>query len=95
MSELTPYICVTDARTAIEWYVEVLGAEVVIDPIIMDDGHVGHVELAVDGARWMMREAFEAAGVAVEASGTAMVRGPSARAPAARPAKVSGGTLAA
>ena len=101
MSELTPYICVADARAAIEWYVEVLGAEVVFDPIIMDDGRVGHVELAADGARWMMSEEFESAGVAapaadrgsdvtlhltvadvdalaaaVEASGTAMVRGP-------------------
>ena len=38
MGELTPYICVADARRAIEWYVDVLGAEVVLDPIVMDDG---------------------------------------------------------
>ena len=30
----------------------------------MEDGHVGHCELAVDGARWMMSDAFEAVGVA-------------------------------
>ncbi len=30
----------------------------------MDDGRVGHVELAVDGARWMMSEEFASAGVA-------------------------------
>ena len=64
MSELTPYLCVADARVAIEWYVDVLGAEVVYDPIVMDDGRIGHVELAVDGARWMMSEEFEDAGVA-------------------------------
>lgn len=57
-SELTPYLCVKDARTAIGWYRDVLGAEVVFDPVVMPDGRVGHVELEVDGARWMMSEQF-------------------------------------
>ena len=57
-SELTPYLCVADARAAIEWYVDVLGAEVVYEPIVMPDGKVGHVELAIDGARWMMADAL-------------------------------------
>lgn len=56
MSELTPYLCVRDARAAIEWYVEHLGAKVTYDPIVMPDGRVGHVELAVEGARWMMAD---------------------------------------
>ncbi len=64
MGDLTPYICVADARRAIEWYVDVLGAEVVMEPIVMDDGAVGHVELAVGGGRWMMSDEFESAGVA-------------------------------
>jgi uncharacterized glyoxalase superfamily protein PhnB len=64
MAELTPYICVTDSRAAIEWYREHLGAEVVVPPMVMDDGRVGHCELAVDGAHWMMSDAFETAGVA-------------------------------
>ena len=64
MSELTPYLCVADARAAIEWYVDVLGAEVVYAPIEMPDGRIGHVELAVEGARWMMADEFEEAGVA-------------------------------
>ena len=34
------------------------------EPIVMDDGRVGHCELAVDGARWMMSDEFESAGVA-------------------------------
>ena len=55
-TELVPYLCVADARAAIEWYVDVLGAEVVHDPIVMPDGKVGHVELAIDGARWMMAD---------------------------------------
>ncbi|MEJ7832279.1 MAG: VOC family protein [Nocardioides sp.] len=64
MSELTPYLCVSDARSAIAWYVAALGAEVVYDPIEMPDGRIGHVELAVEGARWMMADEFESAGVA-------------------------------
>lgn len=64
MSELTPYLCVAGARAAIDWYVRVLGAEVVCEPIVMDDGRIGHCELAVDGARWMMSDPFDGAGVA-------------------------------
>ncbi len=64
MTELTPYICVSDAHRAIAWYVEAMGAEVVYEPIVMPDGRVGHVELAVDGARWMMSDEFDSAGVA-------------------------------
>ncbi len=64
MSELTPYICVADSRAAIEWYVAALGAEVTVEPIVMDDGRVGHCELAIGGARWMMSDEFESAGVA-------------------------------
>lgn len=56
MAELTPYLAVRDARAAIQWYTEHLGAEVVYDPIVMPDGRIGHVELAVDGARWMMAD---------------------------------------
>ena len=59
MSELTPYICVADARAAIDWYADALGAEVVYEPIVMDDGKIGHGELAVGGARWMMSDEFD------------------------------------
>ncbi len=68
-SELTPYVCVTDSRAAMRWYVDVLGAEVVVEPIVMSDGRVGHCELAVGGARWMMSDEFESAGVAAPAPG--------------------------
>jgi PhnB protein len=64
MNELTPYLCVADSRAAIEWYAAALGAEVVVEPIVMDDGRVGHCELAVGGARWMMSDEFASAGVA-------------------------------
>ena len=64
MPEITPYLCVADARAAIEWYVAALGAVVTDGPIVMPDGKVGHVELAVGEARWMMSDEFEFSGVA-------------------------------
>ena len=57
MSELTPYLAVADARAAIEWYAAALGAVVTFDPIEMPDGRIGHVELDVAGARFMMADA--------------------------------------
>ena len=57
MSELTPYLAVGDARAAIEWYADVFGAVVTFEPIEMPDGRIGHVELAIDGARLMMADA--------------------------------------
>ncbi len=41
-----------------------LGAQVSVDPIVMPDGRVGHCELTLDGARWMMSDGFDEAGVA-------------------------------
>lgn len=64
MNDLTPYLCVADARAAIEWYAAALGAEVTYEPVIMDDGRVGHCELAIGQARWMMSDPFDSAGVA-------------------------------
>jgi PhnB protein len=64
MSQLTPYICVADSRAAIDWCVDVLGAEVTYAPIEMPDGRIGHVELAVAGAHWMMSDEFAEANVA-------------------------------
>ncbi len=63
MTELTPYLCVGDATPRSSGTPTALGAEVVYEPIVMDDGRVGHCELAVDGARWMMSDAFDSAGV--------------------------------
>ena len=67
MGELTPYLCVADARAAIEWYVDVLGAAVTFEPIEMPDGRIGNVELTVDGASWMMSDEFAEANVAAPA----------------------------
>ena len=44
-----PYLTVAGAREAIDWYVAALGATVVGEPIVMDDGRIGHAELALGG----------------------------------------------
>lgn len=58
MSNLTPYICVSDSRAAIEWYRKVFQATVEGEPYIMDDGRVGHVELDIGGSVLMMADPF-------------------------------------
>ncbi|KAA0118441.1 VOC family protein [Mycolicibacterium sp. P9-22] len=52
-----PYLAVADARAAIAWYVDALGATVIGEPIVMDDGRVGHAELSVgDGVLYLADE---------------------------------------
>lgn len=47
---LVPYLAVRNARAALDWYVDALGASVIGEPIVMPDGRIGHAELAVAGA---------------------------------------------
>ena len=44
-----PYLTVANARDAIAWYVDALGAVVVGEPFVMADGRIGHAELALSG----------------------------------------------
>ena len=58
MSALTPYLCVSDSRAAIEWYREVFQATVRGTPYVMGDGRIGHVELQIGDALVMMADPF-------------------------------------
>jgi uncharacterized glyoxalase superfamily protein PhnB len=58
MGEIRPYICTKDARAAMDWYVDAMGAKVTYEPIVMDDGRIGHVELSFGGATVMMSDAY-------------------------------------
>ena len=44
-----PYLSVANARAAIDWYTDAFGATLVGDPIVMDDGRIGHAEIAIAG----------------------------------------------
>ncbi|MGV0678886.1 VOC family protein [Mycolicibacterium fortuitum] len=48
-SAVVPYLTVPDARAAIAWYVDALGAVKIGEPIVMDDGRIGHAELELAG----------------------------------------------
>ena len=56
---LTPYIVVSDARRALDWYAEVFGAERRGDAYVNADGTIGHAELAIDDAVLMLAEASD------------------------------------
>jgi len=47
LHSLTPYLGVLDPAAAIDWYQRVFDARLIDDPIIMDDGRIGHAELRV------------------------------------------------
>jgi uncharacterized glyoxalase superfamily protein PhnB len=53
---LTPYIIVSDARRAMDWYAEVFGAQRRDDPYVSADGTIGHAELDLGDAVLMLAE---------------------------------------
>jgi uncharacterized glyoxalase superfamily protein PhnB len=54
---LTPYIVVSDARRALDWYTEVFGAQRRGEPIVNADGTIGHAEVGIGDAVLMLSEA--------------------------------------
>ncbi len=58
----TPYLCVHDGAAAIDWYVDAFGATEAFR-VVGDDGVIGHAELVVDGARFMLSDEHPALGV--------------------------------
>ncbi|MBP1819546.1 VOC family protein [Mycobacterium sp. OAE908] len=58
-----PYLAVANARDAIAWYVDTFGAAVVGEPYEMDDGRIGHAELAIGGGVLYLSDEYPALGV--------------------------------
>jgi uncharacterized glyoxalase superfamily protein PhnB len=54
---LTPYIVVSDARRAIDWYVEVFGAQPRGELYVNADETIGHAEVGIGDAVLMLSEA--------------------------------------
>lgn len=72
-SALTPYLAVEDARAALDWYAEHLGADRVGEPVVMPDGRVGHAEMRLSGARVFLSDAHpELAVVAPDPAGVSV-----------------------
>ena len=62
-SAAIPYLAVANARAAIDWYVDALGAAVVGEPIVMDDGRTGHAELAIGGGVFYLADEYPELGL--------------------------------
>jgi PhnB protein len=58
----TPYLCVHDGAAAIDWYVHDFGAAEQFR-VVGDDGRLGHAELTVGTARFMLSDEHPAIGV--------------------------------
>ncbi|MED5812775.1 VOC family protein [Mycolicibacterium sp. 050232] len=58
-----PYLAVPDARAAIAWYIDALGADQVGEPIVMDDGRIGHAELALSGGVFYLADEYPEIGL--------------------------------
>ncbi|SEP53830.1 VOC family protein [Amycolatopsis saalfeldensis] len=71
---LAPYLVVTDARAALDFYVEVFGARRRSDPILMDDGRIGHAEVAIGDSVLMLAEEFPELGNVVAPVGGPLIR---------------------
>ncbi|HEY3732458.1 MAG TPA: VOC family protein [Streptosporangiaceae bacterium] len=56
---LTPYIVVSDARRAMDWYIEVFGAQRRGEPYVSADGTIGHAEVGIGDSVLMFAEASD------------------------------------
>ncbi len=74
LRSLTPYLAVSDARAALDFYVDVFGAVRRGDPIVMEDGRIGHAELAIGDAVLMLAEEHPEIGHVAAHEGGASIR---------------------
>ena len=68
-----PYLAVRGARDAIDWYVDVLGARLLDEPIVMPDGRIGHATLELSGGVLYLSEEHPELGVVAPTPGAASV----------------------
>ncbi len=60
---LAPYLAVADARGALDWYTHVFAAERRGEPYVMEDGRVGHAELAIGDSVLMLADEYPELGL--------------------------------
>ncbi|AGB21414.1 hypothetical protein Mycsm_00988 [Mycobacterium sp. JS623] len=58
-----PYLAVANAREAIAWYIDTFGATLVGEMYEMDDGRIGHAELAIGDGVLYLSDEYPALGV--------------------------------
>ncbi len=62
-SAVVAYLAVPDARAAIAWYIDALGAVQIGEPIVMADGRIGHAELELAGGVFYLADEFPELGL--------------------------------
>ncbi|GAA3222445.1 VOC family protein [Pseudonocardia petroleophila] len=68
MHALTPYLAVTDAVVAVDFYVAAFGAVRRGEPVLMPDGRTGHAEVALGDSVLMLADEFPEMGLAAPAT---------------------------
>jgi uncharacterized glyoxalase superfamily protein PhnB len=68
-----PYLSVANARAAIAWYTDAFDAVLVGDPIVMDDGRIGHAEIAIDDGVLYLADEHPELGLKAPAPGAVSV----------------------
>ncbi|KAB2344327.1 VOC family protein [Actinomadura rudentiformis] len=63
LRSLTPYICVDDGRRALDWYARALDARWRDEPIVMEDGRIGHAELSIGDSVLMLADEWPEEGL--------------------------------
>jgi predicted enzyme related to lactoylglutathione lyase len=68
LRSLTPYLAVQDGRRALDFYAAAFGARRRGEPIVMEDGRIGHAELAIGDSVLMLADEFAEIGLLSPAS---------------------------
>ncbi|WP_395704604.1 VOC family protein [Rhodococcus ruber] len=68
-----PYLIVARARDAIDWYRSVFGATLAGDPVVMEDGRIGHAELGFPTGMVYLAEEFPEMGLSAPEAGATSV----------------------
>lgn len=53
---ISAYLCVDDARRALDWYAEVFAGRVTGEPYVMPDGRIGHAEIVIGDSLLMFAD---------------------------------------
>lgn len=68
-----PYLIVGRARSAIDWYRQVFDATLAGDPVVLEDGRIGHAELVFPTGMVYLAEEFPEMGLSAPEAGATSV----------------------